>query len=78
MPKATPIKESDLYKNECVRLAGRITPYKLLVELNKVYRNEPDMYMDDGFAPANIVSSFHWTLAPQGSNFWMKLHNNGN
>ena len=75
--KPTPIKGSQLYKNECGRLVGRITPYKLLVELNKVYRAGVKMALgepDDMF-PIKISGSFVWMGTPQGHAFWHKLDN---
>lgn len=78
MPRkeATPIKNSELYKNECVRLAERISPRKLLIELNKVYRSNEFMQLrtNNAFDPLSIFSSFAWAYTPQGFDFWNKLH----
>lgn len=71
----TPIKNSQLYKQECVRLHGRIKPRQLLVELNKVYR--AGVYMGLGREgdvwAIDISGSFLWDPTPQGREFWAKL-----
>jgi hypothetical protein len=81
----TPIKDSLLYKNECVRLAGRISPRKLLIELNKVHRSGQEMLLlndpieelghpNDMF-PLTVEGAFIWAGTPQGVEFWGRLSN---
>jgi hypothetical protein len=77
--KDTPIKQSDLYKNESIRLAGRINKTALLKELNKVYRSGIDMVLSNHLLnKRSILIAFTWEETPQGHSFWCNLHKNGN
>jgi hypothetical protein len=69
LPK-TPVADSILYKALCVELKGHITPYKLLVELNKVWRELQDkMYLEQTY----LKGGFLWNTTPQGFKFWEDL-----
>jgi hypothetical protein len=77
--KATPVKQSDLYKDVVERVRDKITPSQLLKELNRVYREiGPEvMVLDNGVSKITLKGSFVWQDSPQGFDFWCKLYNHG-